>query len=412
MERTSRKDEKLLIQRINFIPLILLLIVLYIVLQVYMMRFRGVDTIKAVEGYMNDSVISQGIVCRNELILRKNSGGYVYYLAESGERVSSGAHIGSVYSSTEDVSRLKYLRNRKAMLDDVKTVTNYQTGNIMDVPLAKKQLANEMSGVSYDVSTGNYFDAFSRMGKLAQGVNKINLATGLVNDFSPAINQLNNEIAAVESAVSSPLENLYAAHAGYFISYTDGFEDLATVSNLSSMSYEDGINLINSSQEVNSSNSYGKIITDYKWSLCTYIDTTVAEDLKIGRQVSVDISGLENDFRKGTIKNIIDLGDKSLIIIESSVMDSVSAVTRVTDCEILFKQYRGIKIPKTAIHFVDGEMGVFVNYSNMVQFRKIDPMFEDENYVIVPSTPTASNQVKLYDSIIVKGRNLYDGKYL
>jgi hypothetical protein len=93
-------------------------------------------------------------------------------------------------------------------------------------------------------------------------------------------------------------------------------------------------------------------------------------------------------------------------------MDSVSAVTRVTDCEILFKQYRGIKIPKTAIHFVDGEMGVFVNYSNMVQFRKIDPMFEDENYVIVPSTPTASNQVKLYDSIIVKGRNLYDGKYL
>ena len=57
-------------------------------------------------------------------------------------------------------------------------------------------------------------------------------------------------------------------------------------------------------------------------------------------------------------------------------------------------------------------MGVYVNFSNIAQFKKINPIFEDNNYVVVPSTTSDDNQVKLYDSIIVKGRNLYDGKYL
>ena len=57
-------------------------------------------------------------------------------------------------------------------------------------------------------------------------------------------------------------------------------------------------------------------------------------------------------------------------------------------------------------------MGVYVNFSNIAQFKKINPIFEDSNYVVVPSTTSDDNQVKLYDSIIVKGRNLYDGKYL
>ena len=57
-------------------------------------------------------------------------------------------------------------------------------------------------------------------------------------------------------------------------------------------------------------------------------------------------------------------------------------------------------------------MGVYVNFSNVVYFKKIAPVFEDENYVIVPKKTDENNQVKMYDSIIVKGRNLYNGKYL
>ena len=57
-------------------------------------------------------------------------------------------------------------------------------------------------------------------------------------------------------------------------------------------------------------------------------------------------------------------------------------------------------------------MGVYVNFSNVVYFKKINPVYEDDNYVIVPKKTDENNQVEMYDSIIVKGRNLYNGKYL
>ena len=120
----------------------------------------------------------------------------------------------------------------------------------------------------------------------------------------------------------------------------------------------------------------------------------------------------DNVFNKATVEKLIDLGEKTLVVIECTVMDEYSASVRITDCEVLFKQYKGIKIPKSAIHFVDGQMGVYVNFSNIVYFKKISPTFEDDNYVIVPKTTNENNQVEMYDSIIVKGRNLYDGKYL
>ena len=44
--------------------------------------------------------------------------------------------------------------------------------------------------------------------------------------------------------------------------------------------------------------------------------------------------------------------------------------------------------------------------------KKIKPVYQDENYVILPIENDAENQVELYDDIIVKGVNLYDGKYL
>ncbi|MEG0020319.1 MAG: HlyD family efflux transporter periplasmic adaptor subunit, partial [Oscillospiraceae bacterium] len=88
------------------------------------------------------------------------------------------------------------------------------------------------------------------------------------------------------------------------------------------------------------------------------------------------------------------------------------AAIRITDCEILFKQYKGIKIPKSALHILDGELGVYVKFAKLVQFKKVKPIFENNNYVILPIARDEYNEVSLFDDVIVKGVNLYDGKYL
>lgn len=405
--RPKRRKKK------NWIPFMLLFLAVYVFLQMYLMNANGVDTVRAAEGYINDSIISQGIVCREEVVLTQNTGGVVDYLAENGERVSKGNLIAQAYPSYSDIEKLIYLRNRQQNLDDINTASGYVDGGTLDISQTRKQLTGQLSSIAADSVNGYYTDALDDLTQLTFSLNKISVATGRTSDFSQAVSQLKSEIDTTRSAIRQPLTTLYSPYTGYFIQSTDGAETVATVENFLSYSYEQGSDVMNSLSAYSpSADEYGKIITDYKWNLCTYVDTALTENIYEGRtlKITLDVNG--NEFNNATVEKIIDLGDKSLVVLECTVMDRLAASARVTDCEILFKQYTGIKIPKTALHFIDGQMGVYVNFSNVVHFRKISPVFEDDNYVIVPKTTSETNEVKLYDSIIVKGRNLYDGKYL
>ncbi|MBQ3008608.1 MAG: hypothetical protein IJD80_03365 [Oscillospiraceae bacterium] len=401
-------------RRINWLPLIFILFIgLYAFLQAYLMNANGVDTVKAAEGYINDSIISQGIICREEIVLTRTSTGVVDYLVEDGERISKGYLLASVYPSYTDIRNLTHLRNRQSMLEDIQSAAVFLDTGTVDMAVTKKQLSSQLSGLS-QLSNGNDFSKTNdNLADLTLTLNKISVATGRTTDFNKAETQLKGEIAARKASVSSAQDNLYSSYTGYFLQSSDGYEKIATVDNFLNMSYEEGINIINGSGSyVPAENEYGKIFTDYKWSLCTYVDTAMAENLYVGKKISVSIDVNQNEYQKATVEHLIPLGEKTLVVMQCTNMSSQSAKSRIVDCEILFKQYNGIKIPKAALHFDGDQMGVYVNFSNLVQFKKITPVYEDENYIVIPVEYSSENQVKLHDSIIVKGRNLYDGKYL
>ncbi|MBR5806198.1 MAG: hypothetical protein IKY30_05455 [Oscillospiraceae bacterium] len=405
--RPTRRKKK------NWLPFIALFLCGYVFVQIYLMNANGVDTVKAQEGYINDSIISQGIVCREENVLVQNTGGVVDYLTENGERVSKGNIIAMAYPAYSDIEKLIKLRFTQHNLDEVNTAGNYIDGGILDMSQTRKQLTNQLSTIAAHSQKDDYISVIEDVNRLTFSLNKISVATGRTTDFSQAVTQLESEINGLKSGVSQPLATFSSPYAGYFIQSTDGYETIATVENFLSYTYEQGSEIINSQTLYQPAvNEYGKIITDYKWSLCTYVDKALTENIYKGRTLNISIDINSNVFNKAVVKEVVELGDKALVILECTVMDKTAAAARVTDCEILFKQYNGIKIPKSAIHFIDGQMGVYVNFSNVVYFKKITPVFEDDNYIIVPKTTDENNEVKLYDSIIVKGRNLYDGKYL
>lgn len=407
-ERPARRKKKT-----NWLPFIAAGILLYTALQIYLMNTNSVDTVKAVEGYINDSIIAPAVVCRDEQILTGNIQGSLDYQVSDGQRVSKGRLIADVYPSYSDVVNVEKLRDKQKALDDINSAASYLEGSVLDMSLTKKQLDNQLARLSLISSENAYKEVYDSLTDITLSINKISVATGKTTDFSAAQQQIQSEISSLQALIPAKLDSLTSPYTGYFLSASDGWEGVATVDNFLSLSYEDGIALINSAPAAQpAQGEYGKIITDYKWSVCTYVDSTQAEQLYEGKSISVSLSVPDNNFQKATITNVVDLGEKTMVVAECSMMDFTSATVRITDCELLFKQYKGIKIPKTAIRFENGNMGVYVNFSNIVQFKKISPIYEDENYVIIPTTQSSDNQVKLYDSIIVKGRNLYDGKYL
>lgn len=397
----------------NRVLFVFLLLGVYIFLQMYLVNVNSVDIVKAGEGYINDSIITQGIICREEIVLTQNSQGVVDYLVNDGERVSKGSLVAKAYPSYSDIENIMFLRNLQENLDNINTASGYIDGNPLDISQTRKQLTSQLTQLSRIYNTQDYTLVTEQLTDMILSLNKISVATGKTDSFSQAKSQLKDSINNLEMQIRQPLTSLYTPYTGYFIKTVDGLESVATVDKFISSSYEWGQNIIdNYAGSIEDTSQYGKIITNYKWCICTYVDTEYIENLTEGKSISISLKINENVFNKAKVKKMVNLGEKTLVAIECTELDEYSASARVTDCEILFKQYTGIKIPKSAIHFVDEQMGVYVSFSNVVYFKKITPVYEDDNYVIVPKKKDENNQVEMYDSIIVKGRNLYNGKYL
>lgn len=392
--------------------LISICLLIYIAMQWYLINRNKIETVKATEGFINDSIMSMGIICRDETIMQQVAVGSYYYAVENGDRVSSGMLIGEVYPSEKDINLIYQSQYISQQIEKLEEAQNFMSSVNVDISITRRQLSSDMVNFSRDLSAGKFNNSYEEMTNIVLQLNKINVAMGRDGDIDGTKQSLADLNTAVKSQISQPIQIIYSPVSGYFMNVIDGYENIATVENFENMTYQEGINILTNSIEQVDSEKYGKIITDYKWNLCTYVTALQAEKLYEGQKVRLSIDIDEQEYQTVTIEKLVPKDDMVLVILKASTIGKGSVSTRVTESEILFSQYRGIKIPKSAIRIVNGEMGVYVKFSKLVQFKKIKPVYQDENYVILPIENDENNEVDLYDEIIVKGVNLYDGKYL
>ncbi len=410
MAEQQKKRKK----RLNISSIIFFIIIfgIYLIAQWYLINRNKIETVKATEGFINDSILSKGIVCRNETVLENTSDGFVYYNVENGQRVSNGMLIGEVYPSLNDVELIKKSKDIQEQLERLAEAENFMSSVNVDISIIRKQLSNSMVSMSQNLITGNYQHIYGDMMDVALNINKINSAMNKDDDTKTTQEELVNLKNETVSSISAPTSTVNSPTSGYFINSIDGYENVINQDTFKNISYEEGIKIIDTPVENSKDGVYGKVITDYKWYLCTYVTPEQAEKLHEGKKVKVSLDISQNKYQVVEIENIIPKDDMVLVILKSSTMDANASSIRVSDCEILFAQYKGIKVPKSALRIVNGEMGVYVKFSKLVKFKKISPIYQDEKYMILPTETTSDNEVELYDDIIVKGVNIYDGKYL
>ena len=86
-------------------------------------------------------------------------------------------------------------------------------------------------------------------------------------DFDSAINSLNDEITALEKKQREPTDLITADRTGYFISYTDGFENKLSPETIDNLTVGDIKDIISSSKIGNSNSTVGKIVDGYEWKI-------------------------------------------------------------------------------------------------------------------------------------------------
>ena len=79
---------------------------------------------------------------------------------------------------------------------------------------------------------------------------------------------------------------------------------------------------------------------------------------------------------------------------------------------IINNTYSGLKLPAKAMRFKDEKAGVFVRSGMTIKFVEVNVVYKTDEYFICEQQVSNDSVLRLYDDVVVKGKNLYDGKII
>ncbi len=406
---------------------ILAALILYIAAQLVPVLFRGYQTQTAVTATLADAVPAKGIAVRQELALEGGSG-VLNYLVADGKRVSAGAAVAEVLAGQAQAQSWALKSRLDAQIAALEQSQTQELAGGIDVDQLIRQQQEGLLDLLSLLDSRQYSELDSVKNSLTTIANRMLEASGQAIDLSAQIAQA-TALRDAAAAAAGTVQYLYApGQGGYYSSMTDGMEQTLTPDTAAAMDRGELLALVEGTQ-VQPARSAGKVISDYEWYYYCFVDASAAERFvsesgTIEVEIDFDYTGATEI--PATVVRVEEdpSGGPVLVVLMCDYINSETVNLRAETAQISFARYEGVCIEQSAVHIVADEegnqvRGVYVKYGNTVEFKRIDPIFENDHYVIVPAKTrigsdenSMKNEVLLYDEIIISGKDLYDGKLL
>ncbi|GHU80382.1 hypothetical protein FACS1894191_5580 [Clostridia bacterium] len=138
--------------------------------------------------------------------------------------------------------------------------------------------------------------------------------------------------------------------------------------------------------------------------------------IKKGQHVQLEFSGAEGTL-PAVVTGIKTDGEaaNALVTFECKQVPQNILDLGGTDVLIHITDFTGLKIIGSGMGFGENQRGVYVLDENMVRFKKADPIYEEQGFVLssmnIIETPGYDpGNASLFARVITKGTDLYDGK--
>lgn len=386
--------------------LISLLLFAYVGYQAYISFYNPYETEIVKEGTYIFDVDLDGFFVRNESLLETKKQGVISYRFKNAEKVSKGTVVATMYEQKSDLYNLKRveeLQQEKAILQEV---VNSQNTEKLD-SLSNQINASQMELLK-QIDDGNFTNLNATYKDLLLNMNKKALLINGETNLTQTIENIDNQIAELTSQISKKNVDVYTSKSGYFCSEVDGFETIFTLDYLKSLSVDDVQQKLKN-QKVEVPDSIGRIQPDTTWYFVSLIDAKKADLFQKGKTVTLKFSSKVSKEVTATVNDIIIEKDneKSIIVFTGDVFDEDISSMRFEKPKAILQSFSGIKIPKEAIRFQNGQKGVYILLGKTIRFRLVEPVYEDED-ILVSEVTSDSKYVSVYDKVITKGKDLHE----
>ena len=360
------------------------------------------DTEEAVLYTVNENISFKGMFLRDERVIKydNTAGGVMNYLYDDGLKVSENSAIAKVYSNEDQIYYRNRLSRLKSVLSDLKRSQSPGTTNYVQAETLKSKIEGHYLNVANMIQRKDYSSVSDESDDLLYTMNIYNIVTGTIGDFKPAIRQIKAEINELKTKIEDPVESIKSNESGYFVKSVDGYETSVEFDDLENMSTDELQRLFDIKPDV-PENAVGKLLKSYEWKFLGIIKNTnkflINDGLSIRFNSSNKIYGVTVDSIKP-----IDGTDNSIVILSCNELDDTVLNNRFDNAELIFDEYTGIKIPREAIRFQGEQKGVYVMLGQDITFKKVDVIYEGDDYVLSKNTSNDS-YLLLYDQILLEG---------
>ena len=398
------------------IGLLTLVILVYVVYQGYM-RINDPYTTEIVFRYsVSDSLNANGVILRDEYLLKSADSMAVDYLFEDGERVAKNSTVARLYNSKSDIADKDIIERLEADLELLEQSAKASSDYYTNAEAITKQIISKLISYS-NVCEGQFVrDISVTKNSFLLSLNKRLATMDKDVDYKTAINQTKALLNDYKSHQGSSVSGIRTSQAGYFVSRIDGYEGALTTARRLDYSLSEYSELINNKVTAKASDSsIGKIITEPHWYLAIEIPKVAAENFYIGRALDVEFPFSTVETIEATVSEIItdEYSDTVVVLLKSSAMSANLAVTRTCTVQIKFRTVTGLRLNSKAIRFNENnEQGVYVVSGEQIKFKKINIIYEGNGFCLTEYNDSDPEFLQFYDEVVVEGKDLYDSKLI
>jgi len=392
--------------------LAVLFLLIYAGYQGYRYMYTPYRTETAYEYTVSDALHTNGLIVRDEVLIEGGMDGAPSYCVSEGEKVKKGTEIIRYYDNglqARNAAHAEQLDLEIQLLTKVQDPGSYMFANSE----ALSGQIDELIGQIVDETASNSAAGLQEVRtQLLETLCKRQLSVEEAENFDERISQLQSQRDGYRNTITEGSGSLYAPRQGYFSRYSDGCENQYSSDILFEMTADDISAAIARDYPLNH-NSPGKVMTEHNWYCALVLSEEDGERFRVGRTVEVSfdteaISGVEMEVysveKDETGRTVVILSCKEII---PGILSA-----RSVSVQVHFSTYTGLRVSDSAVRLIDGQVGVYISTGYEIRFRPIDVLYQGDGYQICRENLTDENGLKMFDQVIVKGTDLYDGKPL
>lgn len=349
-----------------------------------------------------EKVDFQGVYVRNEDVITNNAKGILSYPCADGSKVANGSVIAYVYENEKDIYINQQIERLKEEVELLESAQNPGTTEVTTPAIISPLIDQQYQTIAFLIAENDLQTLAEERKELQTLMGIYQIVINEETDFNDEIDDIKSEIKELERQKKEPTSIITADSTGYFISYIDGYEKNLSPETIDTLTVDKIKDIIVNSDK-NTGNAIGKIVDGYEWKMVGIVNTEQTP-LPIGSDVTVKFASTPNTVT-AVIEDIVesDNPEESMIILSCDELTYNLVQRRVERVEIILNDYEGIKVPRKAIRFnKDNEKGVYILLGQRIAFKKIEPIYECDEYILSRIT-SDDDFISVYDDIICEG---------